>query len=168
MKRKTCKRCCVSKLETAFYSHPRMADGRLSFCKECVRARARNHRAENLERIQEYDRNRPNADERRMQNRERTKKCMADPVARKRISDARKNWESKNNLKRRAHILVGNAIKYGRLKKQPCERCGTAERVAAHHEDYLKPMDVNWFCVPCHAKRHREINAERRKKQVAA
>jgi hypothetical protein len=51
----------------------------------------------------------------------------------------------------------------GRLTPQPCERCGR-EDTHGHHEDYSKPLDVNWLCPPCHGERHREINEERRNK----
>src|SRR5437899_3319787 len=35
-----------------------MSDGHLSFCKNCVRERVKNHRLKHLSRIQEYDRSR--------------------------------------------------------------------------------------------------------------
>jgi hypothetical protein len=63
-----------------------------------------------------------------------------------------------------AYNVVEAAIHAGTLTPKPCERCGFALGVQAHHEDYSKPLDVNWLCTKCHGERHREINAERRRK----
>lgn len=54
----------------------------------------------------------------------------------------------------RAHKVVGNAVKDGRLVKKPCECCGN-EKAEAHHDDYSKPLDVRWLCRTCHKKHHR-------------
>lgn len=53
----------------------------------------------------------------------------------------------------RAHKVVGNAVKDGRLVKKPCECCGD-EKAEAHHDDYSKPLDVRWLCRKCHKKHH--------------
>ena len=55
--------------------------------------------------------------------------------------------------KKAAWTLVWKAVKEGRLIKQPCA-CGY-EEVQGHHEDYSKPLNVVWMCVPCHRKYHR-------------
>jgi ribosomal protein S27AE len=61
---------------------------------------------------------------------------------------------------------VGNAIRDGKLKVQPCERCGYGVGVCGHHEDYSRPLEVVWLCGLCHGRRHREINEERRQKAM--
>lgn len=66
----------------------------------------------------------------------------------------RKEWISRNPEKRQAHIIVGNAVRDGRLHKQPCEICGDA-KADAHHDDYSKPLDVRWLCRPCHSDLHK-------------
>ena len=86
-------------------------------------------------------------------------KYHKDPSFKARSIEAKKAWQARNNLKRRAHIMTGNAIKYGLLKKQPCEVCGDAT-VDAHHEDYRFPANVRWLCHKHHMERHREINEE--------
>jgi hypothetical protein len=49
---------------------------------------------------------------------------------------------------------VSNAITAGKLTRGPCEACGAAENVEAHHDDYAKPLDVRWLCRPDHAAHH--------------
>src|SRR5580704_4071150 len=48
-------------------------------------------------------------------------------------------------------------VRYCRLIKLNCQRCG-AEKSEAHHPDYLKPLDVVWLCAPCHRFIHRQAS----------
>lgn len=58
-------------------------------------------------------------------------------------------------LKIAAHDAVRAAVAAGRLVRQPCEACGSENRVAAHHDDYLEPLTVRWFCFGHHVAWHR-------------
>lgn len=49
----------------------------------------------------------------------------------------------------RAQLAVAVALRDGRLEKLPCEVCGAAESVEAHHDDLSAPLDVRWLC-PIH------------------
>ena len=60
---------------------------------------------------------------------------------------------AKYPLKYQANITVGNAIRDGKLQRQPCVICG-AEKTEGHHPDYSKPLDVVWLCPPCHRQTH--------------
>ena len=62
-------------------------------------------------------------------------------------------WRDRNPEAYRAHNAVNNAIKVGKLVRQPCSVCGEV-RSAAHHEDYSKPFDVIWFCHRHHTEHH--------------
>jgi hypothetical protein len=57
--------------------------------------------------------------------------------------------------RRDAVTTVNNAVRDGRLDRQPCEACG-AEPAQGHHDDYSKPLEVRWLCPPCHANEHRK------------
>jgi hypothetical protein len=61
-----------------------------------------------------------------------------------------------NKLYRAVYSKVIAAKRRGLLIPQPCERCGNS-KVEAHHDDYLKPLDVKWLCRKHHALRHTEI-----------
>ena len=59
-----------------------------------------------------------------------------------------------NPEKYRAHKIVANAIEYGTLMKpRLCEQCGQEKDLDAHHEDYEKPLEVEWLCRKCHKTR---------------
>lgn len=152
-----CKTCGENRPPEMFYASNK------SRCKECVRAKVRVYRTANIERIREYDRNRRNQDTRAANCRENYRRQSATPEGRKLLRGYGKKWWRQNQEKKRANVRVKRAIQAGSLKVRPCERCGFGIGVQAHHEDYSKPLDVNWLCTRCHGKRHREINAEKRK-----
>lgn len=64
-----------------------------------------------------------------------------------------KEWKQRNLTEVVAHSAVSNAIRDGRLKREPCSKCG-AEFGEAHHEDYNKPLEVTWLCKACHSEEH--------------
>lgn len=41
-------------------------------------------------------------------------------------------------------------VKRGKVKKEPCVFCGSPENVEGHHEDYTKPLQVDWVCKTHH------------------
>ncbi len=61
-----------------------------------------------------------------------------------------REWRDKNPLKRKAQIMVYVAVRNGSLKKKKCY-CGN-KKVEAHHEDYTKPLEINWLCKKHHIK----------------
>jgi len=60
-------------------------------------------------------------------------------------------------LQQKARSAVTMAKKSGALKPEPCRVCGSTEKVEAHHEDYSKPLVVDWLCFVHHRARHKEI-----------
>jgi ribosomal protein S27AE len=68
-------------------------------------------------------------------------------------------YRSEYPNKYKAHSMVGNAIQRGQLFKEPCCKCGSSESIHAHHDDYLKPMNVRWMCAGCHSQWHK-LNGE--------
>lgn len=161
---KRCRDCGLTKPLNEFYPHPEMRDGHLNKCKDCVRGRVLKHRSHNLDRIREYDRKRHNTDKGRSRRAAYSRKMSIDPEWVEKQKIKKKEWIEKNRIKRAAHILAGNAIRSGLLVREPCFKCGSCVDVDAHHEDYMRPLDVVWLCGLCHGLRHQEINEEKRKK----
>jgi len=139
--KKTCFRCGKELDIEMFYRHPRMADGRLGKCKDCTREDVTTNRNAKIDKVRAYDRLRGVTQKRIKSNTRNTKR-----------------WRAKSPRKYAAHNLLNNAIRDGKLKSKPCERCG-AEKVHAHHENYDKPLEVVWLCTVHHHQRHKEMKA---------
>lgn len=153
----TCSICGEAKAESNYYGCCRAT------CKDCYKARVRAYRAANIERIREYDRNRPNAPQRADAHSRRYEWDKMDAEKKAKVLATKSAWTERNQHKRAAQLIVQKAIRAKKLSPKPCERCGFALGVHGHHEDYSKPLDVIWLCKKCHGQRHREINAERRR-----
>src|SRR5262245_20668349 len=65
-------------------------------------------------------------------------------------------WKRKYPDRLRVHRRVLYAIETGKLTRLPCEVCGET-KVDGHHDDYNRPLEVNWLCRRHHAQRHREL-----------
>jgi ribosomal protein S27AE len=152
---KLCKKCLRRKPMGEFYPHPGMSDGHLNKCKECTKADVRDARAAHPEYYRQYDRMRYDA---------RGKRGTASKEAQRRGSIA---WVQRNPEKRKCHIIVGNAIRDGKLlRPKSCSKCGDIGRIDAHHEDYSKPFKIEWLCKRCHSdtwtKPRRAMNPRKR------
>ena len=157
MTQKTCRQCLTLKDISQFYKHKAMADGYLNKCKDCVKNRVNNHRQENLERIQAYDRKRAD-----LPHRVESRKAYAKTSSyRTSCNAANQKYKQAYPDKAKARSLVRYAVLTGSLIKQPCCICGDIHS-EAHHEDYNKPLDVIWYCDKHHKQRHRFLNAEKR------
>lgn len=173
---KECRRCFRSLPLSEYYQHKQMFDGHLNVCKECTRARIGKHRQDNIKKIKEYDRNRPNKKERV----EKTKLRRAwikenDPkkddqyegkkkewtnANKDRVAEYKDNWIKNNPEKRRAHHILNNAIRGGKIiKPTSCSKCDNSNRIHGHHNDYSKPLNVIWLCASCHKQLHRDLKS---------
>lgn len=132
MDSKKCFKCNIEWPLHYFYKHPQMADGHLNKCKKCTKSDVRKHRADNIEEVREYDKNRYQTENRKKQSTENCKKQRA-----------------KYPEKYKARTAVSNAVRDKRLLKLPCCVCGS-KKSTAHHEDYNKPLEVVWVCLQHH------------------
>ena len=150
--KKTCFKCLEEKDLSDFYKHKRMADGHLNKCKECTKTDSSARREEKIDTVREYDRGRGNLPH-RVKARAEYQKTDQGKIA---TGEAKKRWADRNPEKRAAHTILGNAIRDGRIEKGPCEVCGTRIKVHGHHEDYAKPLEVNWLCEKHHPEHHKK------------
>lgn len=146
---KTCKKCLRELPRTEFYKKPHMTDGLFSSCKECEskkgkaywsRPEVKAHRKEYKKTYTEPESSKFFRKQWRLNNKERV--CAQS-----------KKWRDKNKEKVRAYNALNQAIKMGRvIKPEQCSKCPNTGRIEGHHEDYSKPLDVEWLCRDCHAK----------------
>lgn len=136
MSEKICFKCGEVKPLSAFYKHKGMADGHVNKCKECNKSDVRENRKKNIDYYREYDTARGG----------------------RQSSEYRANYRNKYPMKYAAHLMVGNAVRDGRiLKSNQCEECKREDAfIHGHHDDYAKPLVVRWLCPICHKKWHKE------------
>lgn len=140
---KKCFKCNKFLPLNKFYKHPKTLDGYLNKCIECVKAYAKLL----------YKKNKLNGSwikKERIRNRERYYR-LNYKTKHKRNSIANNKWRKNNPLAYKAHIIVNNAIRDGKLTKpSSCENCNKKTKVEAHHKDYSKPLNIRWLCIKCH------------------
>lgn len=129
---KTCFKCGVQKPLSEFYKHSDMADGHLNKCKDCTKSDVSSNYADNRKQYSDYEKSRFQRPER---------KAYA--------AKAQQKHRALNPEKYKARTAVSNALRSGKLKREPCVMCGNVKS-QAHHEDYSKPLEVEWLCFECH------------------
>jgi len=124
-----CKKCNTEKSFDDFYTSSKTR------CKDCIKESTHANRLLRIDHYRQYDRMRASMPHRK----ELAKEVMTE-------------WKSKHPNRRAANIKVGNAVRDGKLKKQPCWVCGSG--AVAHHPDYDRPLDVVWLCQSHHKQAH--------------
>lgn len=134
MEDKQCFKCLRVLPRTSFYAHSRMGDGLLGKCKDCAKADVKKNYQDRRQQYSEYEKER-----------------NRDPDRRARKNEYGRRHREKYPDKTAARTAVGNAIRDGKLiRPDNCQRCGASCKVEAHHKDYSKPLDVDWYCFQCH------------------
>jgi hypothetical protein len=145
---KVCFKCEKLKPISELYKHPQMGDGYLNKCKECNKKDVSKNYYNRRDQYVEYERKRAKLPHRRKAAAEYQ---SSHPEVKYRCMQ---RYRKKYPEKYRAHYLTKNAIRDGRLIKQPCELCECEYDIEAHHYDYSKPLDVQWLCRACHLTVH--------------
>ena len=147
---KTCRKCKEVKPLTSFPKDLSRPDGLSHNCKICERIR----RAEYSKR----------ADAKKKQAIRARAYYAENPL--KHALRRKKNRLANGNpprdpFKDKARWKLREAVRRGDVHKPSnCQDCGASAPLHGHHEDYNKPLDVDWLCRPCHAKRHRKYPDE--------
>lgn len=160
---KKCYRCNIEKEITEFYKHPVNLGGYSNRCKDCTKKDVKENRLAKKEHYDNYDRNRPNAEERKNKTVVWKKnKYATDPEFRK--QRLAYSWADRRNNpdKYGARDAMTVARKNGTLiRSESCEHCGVSDvRIEGHHWSYLPEhwLDVIWLCTSCHGKEHKRLN----------
>ena len=158
---KTCFICNQIQPLDCFYKHPQMGDGHLGKCKTCTKRHTMERTARLSVTSLEW------VEKEAARHRLKSKAFRQDGRVTKSpgIAASKAKWINANRCKRSAQLRVNNAVRDGRLLRQPCF-CGA--KAQAHHDDYSRPLDVVWLCPIHHGERHVEINKERRAVAFAA
>ncbi len=61
----------------------------------------------------------------------------------------------KNPIKFKARYTLRSAVRQGKIKRLPCEVCNKTP-THGHHNDYSKPLEVQWLCKKHHYEKHRK------------
>ena len=135
---KTCTCCGIEKPISEYNKHPNMADGHIGKCRDCRNKHAKQYRLDNREKINAY--------QRQYRKTERGKELRA-------ISD--KKYQKAFPEKINAKQVIYTGIQRGKIKRLPCEVCGSSVDVHAHHSDYTKPRQIVWLCRQHHMEEHK-------------
>ena len=149
METKICSTCKEEKPLKEFHKNKTRKDGMVYQCKDCVKLH------EQSKAIKEY-RLKYFTSEKGMAVRRKYSKSESGRTAAIR---ATRKYSQKNPLKRKAYNYLNGAVRFRKIKRQPCEICGSATRIHGHHEDYSKPLDVIWLCHQHHVELHRGVEA---------
>lgn len=136
---KRCSKCHELKPDTEFYKDKRTKDGLKYQCKKCHTKTTIATRDENKHR--------------------RANKEYMSRTYQKSPDKLRAYWRTRTEndpKKLKARSLLNSAVRHGKIRRpMRCEKCGAVGMVYAHHENYDKPLDVEWLCADCHGGRHR-------------
>lgn len=180
---KICKKCLVEKEDTEFFKkREKWLEGSCKVCRkkrekelkdldpdlhrEKVRARSERRRKTEEWKVWRKDHQERN----RLQI---SKKAQEYYASHTETREKAKVWRQENRervnasiyknkkkypFKAAAREYVSVAIKEGVLTRPAnCEKCHQECKPEAHHEDYFKPIEVQWLCKACHAYRHRKV-----------
>lgn len=64
-------------------------------------------------------------------------------------------WRRAHPLQTKAGHTLRNAVMRGKIvKPMACELCNRIAPLHGHHQDYSRPLEVQWLCVTCHEEKH--------------
>ena len=135
---KKCTECQIEKEESEFHKDRSRYDGLDSRCKECKKIRNRWYRLKHEKYFKDYRRN----------NYEKYKDTFRSSF---------KDWYYRNKNKTKSHHILNYAIFKNEIERKPCAICKKSD-AHAHHDDYSKPLAVDWLCRDCHGLWHQLLN----------
>ena len=143
--------CCKTMLPIEkFYRNGSMTDGRSFWCKPCTLDSQKDYYANRGGKaISARWRNSTSG----LKSRRRYNSSENGKIVMCRALKKHNNAYPERTGSRRA---LNNAVRDGRIERpSECSECSDNRiPIEAHHEDYFKPLEVEWLCRPCHLQRH--------------
>lgn len=135
---KTCPKCKVVKESLEFYKNRSRRDGFTWGCKDCCQENQRKYRQTKAGK-EVHQRG--------------SQKYSKTEGGRGVHQKARQKHHLLHPEQKEAHSIVREAIRLGKITRPfLCELCFKKCKPEGHHEDYSKPLDVDWLCAECHSK----------------
>lgn len=133
---KPCRKCDAARNAAYLKNHPEIRKKALSNYAKTEKARAaqQRYRESNRDRL-------------------RTRWREWFSLHKEKEIERQRHRRATEGVKVTARNAVAYALRLGRIKRLPCQVCGEVKS-QAHHEDYLKPLEVVWLCGPCHVRHH--------------
>ncbi|KKL66148.1 hypothetical protein LCGC14_2147870 [marine sediment metagenome] len=139
MKTKVCRKCKVEKPAEEFYAKKERKDGLQYSCKICQKNYLRTWLHNNRDYMLGYRR-------------------KYNKANRKKLNEQIENWRLKHPERSKAKNTLKVAVINGKIKKPTicsvCLESQESKQLHGHHDDYSKPLDVEWLCSPCHGAKH--------------
>jgi len=167
-----CNRCGQEKPSSEFYSHPKTKDGLHPYCIVCMKKYNReyykkhkkridkkvvNWRKENPDKVREWNRQYRERHPEEIRESRRKSQRKYGRNNKELLTERKREWRKENRDKNRARELLQYAIRKGMIiRPEICSECGKKKKwIDGHHEDYSKPLEVDWLCRRCHKKREK-------------
>jgi hypothetical protein len=159
---KTCVGCGRGLSLGAFGKRACARDGLQSNCRECMAARQLRAFLADPERVRDKSRRYRAQHQDTVRERNRDRKGRMAPAQRAVEAARCRAWEAAHPGVHAAWMLVGHAVRSGRLvKPSACEACGLDGRLHGHHHrGDTDPLDVVWLCLTCHNAAHKALDNE--------
>ena len=136
-----CRKCLRVLGECEFHTRSRSPNGKQPICKACVRS---------------YQKKYKNSPAGKKACEEWCKSERGRSILR--VCAKRYYWKHRDRELARCRVY-DHRSRENIVKPGQCSRCGSPDKVQAHHSDYAKPLDIKWLCHSCHCKEHGKSSA---------
>jgi len=135
---KTCPKCEIEKESSEFYKNQSRRDKLTYWCKDCCKEHQRKYRQTQIG---------------KEVHRRSSQKYSKTDAGREVHQRANQKHHLLHPEQKEAHSIIREAIRLGKITRPfACEICFSICKPEAHHEDYRKPLEVDWLCTKCHNK----------------
>lgn len=142
LRRRICKEC-MSK-----YKHQHYLKDKVSYLERSKKQRENNPERYKIYLKKYYQKNKDEI-------RKKHKQYSLTEKGRKSVMLAGRRYRYSHPLETKAHMIISHGIRDGSIiRPSKCSKCFIKCIPEAHHEDYTKPLEVDWVCKHCHESIH--------------